>query len=75
MIKTLTAHGNSAALIIDKAILEILKIDMSTPLEIVTDGQCLIISPIRGGAQDERIAKSLEKVNARHSETLKRLAG
>ena len=74
MIKTLTRHGNSAALIIDKALLEILNIDMDTPLEIVTDGENLIISPVRDGAQHQQVTKALEKVNARHSETLKRLA-
>ena len=74
MIKTLTAHGNSAALIIDKAILEILNIDMSTPLEIVTDGNSLIISPVRDDIQNDRVTMSLEKVNARHGETLRRLA-
>ena len=74
MIKTLTAHGNSAALIIDKAILEILNIDMSTPLEIMTDGESLIISPVRDGAQHDRVTKSLERVNARHGGTLRRLA-
>ena len=51
MIKTLTTHGNSAALIIDKPLLEILNIDMDTPLEIVTDGANLIISPVRDIAQ------------------------
>ena len=74
MIKTLTAHGNSAALIIDKAILELLNIDMSTPLEIVTDGESLIISPMRDDTHHDRITKSLERVNERHSETLRRLA-
>ena len=66
MIKTLTAHGNSAALIIDKALLEILNIDMNTPLEILTDGENLIISPVREDSQPDRVAKALEKVNARH---------
>ena len=74
MIKTLTAHGNSAALIIDKAILEILNIDMSTPLEIVTDGESLIISPVRDDTHHDRVTRSLERVNAGHSETLRRLA-
>lgn len=74
MIKTLTRHGNSAALIIDKALLEILRIDMDTPLEIVTDGETLIISPVRDGAQPQRVTQALEKVNARHGRTLKRLA-
>ena len=73
MIKTLTSHGNSAALIIDKALLEILRIEMDTPLEIATDGRSLVISPVRDGA-DDHVADALGRVNARHGGTLKRLA-
>jgi antitoxin component of MazEF toxin-antitoxin module len=74
MIKTLTTHGDSAALIIDKALLEALNIDMKTPLEVVTDGENLIISPVRHGAKEDRVGKALSKVNARHASTLKKLA-
>ena len=74
MIKTLTQHGNSAALIIDKAILEILRIDLDTPLEIITDGRNLIVSPVTEPDRNERVAKALEKVNRRHGRTLQRLA-
>lgn len=74
MIKKLTAHGNSAALIIDKAILGLLKINMDTPLEIVTDGKNLIISPVLDIQRDEKIAKALEKVNTKHKKTLSKLA-
>ena len=74
MIKTLTRHGNSAALIIDKAILEILNIDMDTPLKIVTDGTNLIISPVLDASHDHRLADALERVNANHAKTLRRLA-
>ena len=73
MIKTLTTHGNSAALIIDKAILEVLRIEMDTPLEIATDGRSLVISPVRDGADDD-VAGALDRVNARHGATLRRLA-
>ena len=74
MIKTLTSHGNSAALIIDKALLEILRIDINTPLEIVTDGENLIISPVRDATRLDRVAQALTRVNARHGKTLKKLA-
>jgi antitoxin component of MazEF toxin-antitoxin module len=47
VIKKLTRHGNSLALVIDKPILELLKITRDTPLEITTDGQTLTISPSR----------------------------
>lgn len=74
MTKTLVSHGNSAALIIDKPILDILKVDMSTPLEITTDGESLIISPVREGSREKRVKEALEKVNKRHGKTLKKLA-
>ena len=73
-MSTLTAHGNSAALIIDKPILELLGIDMSTPLKIVTDGRNLIISPMRDARRDELFRAALAKVNAEHESTLRKLA-
>jgi antitoxin component of MazEF toxin-antitoxin module len=45
MVKKLTKHGNSLALVIDRPILDLLKIDVETPLEISTDGQRLIVTP------------------------------
>ncbi len=38
MLKKLTKHGNSLALVIDRPILDLLKIDTETPLDISTDG-------------------------------------
>ena len=75
MVKRLTAHGNSAALIIDKPILELLKINMDTPLEIITDGESLVISPVRDADREARFRTALDKVNLRHGRTLKKLAG
>jgi antitoxin component of MazEF toxin-antitoxin module len=74
MIKKLTAHGNSAALIIDKPILELLKITMDTPLEISTDGKRLIIAPIISeNNREEDIKAALEKINSRRRSALKKL--
>ncbi|MBI4287429.1 MAG: AbrB/MazE/SpoVT family DNA-binding domain-containing protein [Chloroflexi bacterium] len=73
MIKTLTQHGNSAALIIDKAILELLNITWDTPLEIITDGKSLIISPVRDKRRSEIVRRALAKVNMRHFGTLSKL--
>ncbi|HDH05066.1 MAG TPA: AbrB/MazE/SpoVT family DNA-binding domain-containing protein [Nitrospirae bacterium] len=74
MIKKLVSHGNSAALIIDKPILELLKVDMDTPLEISTDGRNLIISPVENGKKEKKFRAALEKVNRSHGKTLKKLA-
>ncbi len=74
MIKKLVAHGNSAALIIDKPILDILKVDMKTPLEITTDGRNLIVSPVKDSSREKKFRAAIEKVNKVHGETLKKLA-
>ena len=74
MVKHLTQHGNSAALVIDKAVLELLHITMKTPLELVTDGKSLVISPVRNAKQASRFRAALEAVNRRHGKTLKALA-
>ena len=45
MVKTLTKHGNSLALVIDKPILDLLGVTGDTELKITTDGRRLIIDP------------------------------
>ena len=76
MVKKLKKIGNSQGLIIDKAVLELLKITMDTPLEIETDGQNLIIKPIRESPNDRqsRIAALTNKVSDTHQETFRKLA-
>jgi antitoxin component of MazEF toxin-antitoxin module len=74
MIKTMIQHGNSSALVIDKPIMELLNIEQNTPLEISTDGKNIIISPVRDRERLNRLSSSLEKINKKHSDTLKKLA-
>ena len=45
MVKKLTKHGNSLAVLLDKPILEMLNINEKTPLKIRTDGINIIIEP------------------------------
>jgi len=45
MRKTLSRHGNSYALVIERSILEILHINPDTVLEVSTDGTSLTIVP------------------------------
>jgi len=74
MIKKLTKHGNSMALVLDRPVLDLLKIDNDTPLEITTDGSVLIISPLRDEARAARFREALEDANRRYGRALKRLA-
>jgi antitoxin component of MazEF toxin-antitoxin module len=45
VIKKLTAIGNSYGLVIDKAILDLLKITPETELDLTTDGVSLVVTP------------------------------
>ncbi len=60
MIKTLTRHGNSYALIIDRAILDLLKLTPESPLEISTDGAALIVQPVSGADPWRRFDDALK---------------
>jgi len=73
MVKQLIRHGNSAAIILDKPILELLNVKMETPLEITTDGKSIIISPMVEENSENDLLTSLDKINKKHSETLRKL--
>ena len=73
MTKRLSIVGNSAALIIDKPILELLGIGMDTDLNIHTDGHNLIISPINQ-EQNARAQVAHRRVLSRHDLTFRKLS-
>ena len=74
MIKTLTKHGNSAALVIERPILELLGATVDTAFEVVTDGNALILTPIRDAVRHTRFHRSVEKVGERYAKSFEELA-
>ncbi|MBD1399986.1 AbrB/MazE/SpoVT family DNA-binding domain-containing protein [Pelovirga terrestris] len=74
MIKTLTKHGNSLALVIEKPVLELLGVNAETPFDISTDGQVLILAPVRDINRQDSFRAALDKVNARYPKALKKLS-
>jgi antitoxin MazE len=73
MRKRLSAIGNSLGLVIEKPILELLHIDRDTDLDMTTDGERLIITPV----QRQRRAKVLataKRVMDAHDKTFRKLA-
>ena len=74
MIKKLSKHGNSLALVIDRPILELLGIDESTSLDISTDGAALVIVPLRDARRRKKFEGALASTNRRYGKALKRLA-
>jgi antitoxin component of MazEF toxin-antitoxin module len=75
MIKTLTKHGNSYALVIDKPILELLGITPDTPLEVSTeDGVSLKVVPMTDANRQAAFKEALGKTNRKYGKVLKKLA-
>ncbi|MCE9552842.1 MAG: AbrB/MazE/SpoVT family DNA-binding domain-containing protein [Planctomycetes bacterium] len=74
MIKTLTKHGNSYAIVIDKPILEILRVSPDTEFEVITDGQCLVLTPVRAKGDEKKFQNALDMVHKRFGRAMKRLA-
>ena len=73
MVKTLTSIGNSLGLIIERPILDLLNIDRDTKLEIQTDGEALIIRPIRD-EHSRRVRESTARIMKKHEHSLRKLA-
>jgi antitoxin component of MazEF toxin-antitoxin module len=74
VIKHLTKHGKSFALVIDRGVLELLEISADTPLSLTTDGKCLVVTPVRDTKRRELFRTALGTANKRYRRALKRLA-
>ena len=74
MIKTLTKHGNSAALVIERPILDLLGATIDTPFEMVTDGQALVLTPVKDAVKPKKFHKSMDKIGKRYAKSFAELA-
>lgn len=74
MQKKLVRTGNSLALVLDRALLDHTGIDEETPLEVSTDGEVIVVSPVRSAKRTARLKKVMEKAHATYGGAFKRLA-
>ena len=74
MVKSLTKHGNSLALLIERPILELLGADADTAFDVTTDGQALVLTPVKDPRRRRRFESALKRVNDRYGKTLKKLS-
>jgi antitoxin component of MazEF toxin-antitoxin module len=74
MVKRLTKHGNSLALVIEKPVLDLLGAGPETSFDITTDGHALVLTPIKDIKRQKAFRSALGKVNEKYSKALKRLA-
>ena len=72
MRKKLSAIGNSLGIVIEKPILKLLDITRYTEIELETDGDRLILTPIRKGRR-HRVKEVVDEVLADHASTFRKL--
>lgn len=78
MAKKLTKHGNSLALIIDKPLLELLKINEQTQLELLIEDGMLVVKPLikkkKSNKSNIDIDKIAERIMKKYDTVFKKLA-
>ena len=74
MVKNLIKHGNSYALVIDKPIMELLQMTPETELEVTTNGDHLVISPVRPKGRQAKLNRILDSINRDFGPALKKLS-
>jgi len=72
VVKKLTKHGNSLALVIDRPILDLLKIDPETPLDVSTDGKRLIIAPAKPSSRRKKFEDAQKWAHERYGKAFKK---
>jgi antitoxin MazE len=74
ILKKLTKTGNSLALVLDKPLLDRAQIDANTPLEVSTDGDVIVITPVRDRRRTSRLKRIVAEAHRQYGGVFKRLA-
>jgi antitoxin MazE len=74
MVTRLKRDGDTLVLVIDQPLLDQMHIDSETPLDVTTDGEKLIVSPVRDAERRREFDRIVKDMNDRYAETFRRLA-
>jgi antitoxin MazE len=74
MRKKLTRTGNSVALVLDKPLLEQLGLDENSEVEVSTDGELVVITPVRDPEREKKFRMAADKINRQYAGLFRRLA-
>lgn len=66
--------GNSLAVVLDKAVLEATGVTRETVLEVSTNGDLIILSPVRDQTRSARMTAIANGVFTRHAAAFRKLA-
>lgn len=74
MVTRLKRDGDTLVLVIDQPLLDQMHIDSDTPLDVTTDGDKLIVAPVRDAERRREFERIVKDMNERYAETFRRLA-
>lgn len=74
MEKALIRHGHSLAIVIDKPVLDLLQITADPKIEVTTNGDSIMLTPVRDKMRQSRLQAALQKINNQFGDDLKKLA-
>ncbi len=74
MTKRLSRSGNSLALVIDRPLLEALEIDANTELELSTDGDVLVVTPVRDRKRSKHVDELVSEAHEQYGGVFRRLS-
>lgn len=74
MVKKLARLGNSSALILDRAILDLMEINADSLLKVQVEGRRLVVEPVGEAEAKKRFRESLNRTGKKNAELFRRLA-
>ena len=70
----LTRMGNRLVLVLDKRLLDRVGIDADTALDVSTNGQVIVVFPVRDRRRTARLKRIVAEARARYDGVFRRLA-
>lgn len=74
MVKRLSRSGNSVALVLDRGLLEAAHMDEGAEVEVSTNGEVIIVSPVRDKKRQAKFRAVMDRVNRDFAGAFARLA-
>jgi antitoxin component of MazEF toxin-antitoxin module len=74
MKKRLTRTGNSVAIVLDKAVLDAVGVDAGSEVELSTNGDVIVITPVRESRRRRKLEKILDELDEQYAGVFRRLA-
>lgn len=74
MVKHLTRQGNSIAVILDRPILEAAQLGEGQEVEISTNGDVILITPVRSKSRQAKLRTVMNRLHDKYAGAFRRLA-